>query len=316
MQQLVAFILSIKQTTQAHYKFMKSNTQQKRIGSYPQWSVITTVAITLFMIGLFAIFALYARQLTEILENSIEVQVYTQNNMPPEDSIALQKKLLNCRFVEQKNGKAQYVFLHKDEAAKQMIAKSGEDFIAFLGENPLRNSYALQLKKQFHSKEQLKIVKAELETIEGVFEVAYTESFIQEINQNVSRIGIIIAILVIVSFFTVVLIINNAIRLALYSQRFLIRSMQLVGATAFFIKKPFLKRASIQGIIGSLLATCLLTLLLLFTHAQIPELNILKDWLQISLVYSSLFLGGFVICSISAYIAVTRYLRMSLDELY
>lgn len=295
---------------------MKSNSHHKRIGSYPQWSVITTVAITLFMIGLFSLLALYAGKLTEILKASIDVQVYTQNNLSQEDSLKLQDKLLNCRFIDKKNEKAQYTYTTKEEAAKRMIEASGEDFIAFLGENPLRNAYSLQLQEQFHSKEQLKIVKAELESIDGVFEVAYTESFIYEINQNISRIGIIIIVLIIISLLTVIVIINNAIRLALFSQRFLIRSMQLVGATSFFIKKPFLWRATLQGVIGGLLAILLLSSLLIFTHAQIPELNILTDWLNIGLVYSSLVIGGFVICSISAYIAVTRYLAMSLDELY
>lgn len=295
---------------------MKSNSHHKRIGSYPQWSVITTVAITLFMIGLFSLVALYAGKLTEILKASIDVQVYTQNNMSQEDSLKLQEKLLNCRFINRKNEKPQYTYTTKEEAAKRMIEASGEDFVSFLGENPLRNAYSLQLQEQFHSKEQLKIVKAELETIEGVFEVAYTESFIYEINQNISRIGIIIIILIVISLLTVIVIINNAIRLALFSQRFLIRSMQLVGATSFFIKKPFLWRATLQGILGGLLAILLLSSLLIFTHAQIPELNILTDWLNIGLVYSSLVIGGFVICSISAYIAVTRYLSMSLDELY
>jgi len=295
---------------------MKPISQHKRIGSYPQWSVITTVAITLFMIGLFSLFALYAGKLTELLKESIDVQVYAQKNMSVEDSLALKQKLTTCRFIKKKNGIPQYTYTTKEEAAKRMIETSGEDFVEFLGENPLRDAYSIQLQEQFHTKEQLKLVKAELEAIHGVFEVAYTESFINEINQNVSRIGIIIGILVIISLVTVIVIINNAIRLALFSQRFLIRSMQLVGATSFFIKRPFLWRATVQGSIGGLLAILLLTALLVFTHSQIPELDILRDWVNIALVYSSLVIGGFVICSISAYIAVTRYLSMSLDELY
>jgi cell division transport system permease protein len=295
---------------------MKSASHHKQIGSYPQWSVITTVAITLFMIGLFSLFALYAGKLTDILKASIDVQVYINRNLSLQDSLTVQEKLLNCRFIEQKNGKPQYTYITKEEAAKRMIAESGEDFIAFLGENPLRDAYSLQIKSEFQAKEQLKIIKAELEAIDGVFEVAYTESFINEINQNISKIGLIIGILVFISLVTVVIIINNAIRLALFSQRFLIRSMQLVGATAFFIKKPFLWRATLQGIIGGFLAIMLLSFVIILTHSQIPELDILRDWLSVGMVYVSLLVGGFVICSISAYIAVTRYLRMSLDELY
>ncbi len=295
---------------------MKSTSYHKRIGSYPQWSVITTVAITLFMIGLFSLFAIYAGKLTDILKANIDVQVYINRDILPTDSLLIQEKLLTCRFIEQKNGKPQYSYITKEAAAKRMIAESGEDFVAFLGENPLRDAYSLQLKSEFHSKEQLKIVKAELESIDGVFEVAYTESFINEINQNIKKIGFIIGVLVFISLITVIVIINNAIRLALFSQRFLIRSMQLVGATAFFIKKPFLWRATLQGFIGGAMAAILLSLLIIFTHSQIPELDILRDWLSIGLVYISLVIGGFVICSISAYIAVTRYLSMSLDELY
>jgi cell division transport system permease protein len=295
---------------------MPAISHPKHIGSYPQWSVITTVAITLFMIGLFSLFALYAGTLTKILKESIEVQVFIKKNLSPEDSLKVQNAVLSSRFTAVKNGKPQYKYTSKEEAAQRMIAETGEDFVAFLGSNPLHDSYSLQLKEAYQHKEQLKLVKTHLETIEGVSEVVYTELFIEEIDQNINRLTWIIAIFVWIALFTVLIIINNAIRLALYSQRFIIRSMQLVGATAFFIKSPFLWRATQQGLIGGFLASLLLLGLLIFTHKQVPELNLLQNWLHISLVFVSLLLGGFVICTMSAYVAVTRYLRMSLDELY
>jgi cell division transport system permease protein len=295
---------------------MPAISHPKHIGSYPQWSVITTVAITLFMIGLFSLFALYAGTLTKILKESIEVQVFIKKNLSPEDSLKVQNAILSSRFTAIKNGNPQYKYTSKEEAAQRMIAETGEDFVAFLGNNPLHDSYSLQLKEAYQHKEQLKLVKTHLETIEGVSEVAYTELFIDEIDQNINKLAWIIAVFVWIALFTVLIIINNAIRLALYSQRFIIRSMQLVGATAFFIKRPFLWRATQQGLIGGFLAALLLVGLLVFTHKQVPELNLLQNWLHISLVFVSLLLGGFVICTVSAYIAVTRYLRMSLDELY
>lgn len=295
---------------------MQPISHQKRLGNYPQWSVITTVAITIFMIGLLSLFVLYAGKLTDLLKSSMEVQVYMQKGLSLEDSLQAREKLINSRFVIRKKNIPQYSYVTKEEAAKKMIAESGEDFIAFLGENPLHDAYILQVQEKFYTKEQLKKVKEELEQVNGVFEVAYTEALVDDIQNNVQKIGVVIAIVVVVTLLIVIIIINNALRLALYSQRFLIRSMQLVGATAFFIKKPFLWRATVQGFFGGVGAAILLSLVLIFAHTNIPELNILHDWFQLSLLYVSLLLGGIVICSLSAYTAVTRYLRMSLDELY
>jgi cell division transport system permease protein len=295
---------------------MPTISHPKHIGSYPQWSVITTVAITLFMIGLFFLFAMYAGTLTKILKESIEIQVFTQKNLTAQDSLALRETLLQSKFTAQKDGKPQYKFISKEAAAQRMIAETGEDFVSFLGENPLQDSYALKLKEEFQGKEQLKMVKAELATIKGVAEVTYTALFIDEIDQNLTRLAWIIGIAVWVALFTVIIIINNAIRLALYSQRFIIRSMQLVGATAFFIKRPFLWRATQQGIIGGILACLLLAGLLFFLHTQVPELYILPNWFNIIFIFIILLIGGFVICTSCAYIAITRYLRMSLDDLY
>ncbi len=295
---------------------MPTISHPKHIGSYPQWSVITTVAITLFMIGLFSLFALYASTLNKILKESIAIQVFVQNNLAVEDSLAVQQAILYSKFTAQQNGKPQYSYTSKEEAAKRMIAETGEDFVTFLGENPLQSSYTIQLKEEFQTKTQLELVKADLEKIQGVAEVVYTELFIDEIKQNINRLALIVGVAVWIALLTVVIIINNAIRLALYSQRFIIRSMQLVGATAFFIKRPFLWRATQQGLIGGLLASLLLLGVLLFTHTNIPELDILKNWLQVVFVFLSLLIGGFVICTASAYIAITRYLRMSLDDLY
>jgi cell division transport system permease protein len=294
---------------------LQPTSHQKRIGSYPQLSVITTVTITIVLIGIFALFALYANKLTDLLRSSMAIQVYLQKNISKEDSIVIREKIINQPYIIRKNNIPQFAYTTSEEAAKQMIAETGEDFVSFLGENPLHDSYSLQIQEKFYNKSQLKLIKQELETINGVFDVAYTEAFVDDLQDNIKKIGGFILLAATITLIIVVSIINNTIRLALYSQRFLIRSMQLVGATAFFIKKPFLWRAAIQGLWGGFWASILLSLLLVFGYSQIPELNILYDWLQIILLYACLALGGIVICSLSAYVAITKYLNMSLDEL-
>ena len=159
-------------------------------------------------------------------------------------------------------------------------------------------------------------IKKDIETIPHVFEVAYIKNYVNEINQNLQKIGLIIAGFVSILLVTVVVLINNAIKLALFSQRFLIRSMQLVGATDFFIQKPFLMRATLHGLISAVFAYGLLVTILVFAQSQLPEIRAVVQWGEVGLIVLLQIGVGIAVCYWSAQSAVGRYLRKNLDELH
>ncbi len=294
----------------------KKNIRKKRVGSYPYTNVVFSITTALFMIGLFSLFALSANRLTTKLRNDIEIKVFLINDLDQDVKDVIQGQLSQKPYIDREDGDPRVRYLSKDEAAKQMIEENGENFVEFLGENPLRDAFIINIIEQYYPFDKMEEIQNDVEKIPGVFEVYYPKEQVEEINMNIQRIGIVIGIFVAILIITVVILINNAIRLALFSQRFLIRSMQLVGATSFFIKKPFLLRAAVQGILSGMLASALLTLLrwvLIEQFSYFKAILLLQD---ASIVFLGLLLIGGLIGYLSAYTSVTRYLKMRLDDLY
>ncbi len=297
-------------------KTNKSNTQATKVGSYPHTSVVLSIATAIFMIGIFALLIIHADRLTALLREKIEIFVYLDKNVSPSQQDYIKHKLVSLPFIQNPKDSAVVRFVSKEQAAQETIAKTGEDFVKFLGENPLRDAFVIKIKDSYFHNEKLKLIKTQLESIEGVFEVDYQQNFVEQINSNVSRVGAIILVFILILLATVVLMINSAIKLALYSQRFLIRSMQLVGAMPSFIKKPFVIRAALQGFVGSLLACSGLLFSLTYLNLQIEDLSILQDLTTLIILFVSLVFVGVLVGVLSAYFAITRYLKMSLDDLY
>ncbi|MDB5263428.1 MAG: cell division protein, partial [Adhaeribacter sp.] len=176
--------------------------------------------------------------------------------------------------------------------------------------------YILNIAADFATSASLKNIKKDLETIPGIYEVQYVESLIDSINSNIQKVSIILLSFAAILVLAVIILINNTLKLALFSQRFLIRSMQLVGATPTFIQRPFLNRATWQGLLSGLLASIMLLGLLQYAYYQINELYVLRDEVQIGILLLSLVVLGSILGFISSYRAIKKYLGMSLDELY
>ncbi|UZR94662.1 cell division protein FtsX [Chondrinema litorale] len=298
---------------------MKATSNKKSVGSYPFVNVIFSISTALFMIGLFFLLVIIARNISSDLKKGIEIQVFLRKGLNEEEIKVIEKGLSEKSYIDQSDGKPRIQFLSKEDAAKTLIEDTGEDFIEFLGANPLRDSYIINLTEDFQNNERLEEIKKDIESIPDIYEVAYTQNLkkmVDDINDNIQILGMVISVFVIILLFTVVVLINNAIKLALFSQRFLIRSMQLVGATPFFIKKPFVLRATLHGAISGFLATLLLLGIYLLAIEILPDIEqFLKLW-EISLIFIGLLALGSIIGYLSSYSAVTRYLRMRLDELY
>ncbi|AHJ98676.1 cell division protein FtsX [Hymenobacter swuensis] len=295
---------------------MNQPTRKKKLGSYPHLMVVFSITLALLIIGLFGLLLIHAQKVSTLVKENLEMQVYLERGLPETQLLRLQQDFARKPYVAVKNGQGQVRFLSKEEGAKQLIDQTGEDFQQFLGDNPLRDAYLIKINADFADAKNLVRIKQELAQEEGVFEVEYVESLITSVNENLRNVSLVLLGFAAVLTFVVVVLINNTIKLALFSQRFLIRSMQLVGATPSFIQWPFLRRAVWQGLVSGLLAGLLLLALLQYAYLQLAELRLLQDVRLFGALAVALVLLGMGIGFLSSWRAVRKYLSMSLDELY
>jgi len=293
----------------------KFNKRKKKLGSYPYLSVLVSITLALFAIGVFGALVIYSKELEHAIKENIKLQVYLKSHITTEDRLKLEKKLTTQYFVA-KNSTGALQYISKEEAARQFIKETGENFNKFLGENPLHDAYLIKIGEAYQSKQSLAKIKGELEKFSGVFQADYKENVIESINHNITQIGLTLMGLVAVLLLIVVLLINNTLRLALFSQRFLIRSMQLVGAKRWFIQGPFLMRASLHGLLSGIFASALLAGLISLATKKIDDLKLIQNNDRLLLLMASLLLLGVIVAVVSSYRAVNKYLKLSLDELY
>ncbi|MDZ7607232.1 MAG: permease-like cell division protein FtsX [Cyclobacteriaceae bacterium] len=244
------------------------------------------------------------------------MQVYLQKTVTENDRIRINKLLSEKEYITKKADNPKIVYISREDAAKSFASKTGEDFVAFLGENPLRDAFDITIAPEYQTEESMAKIQEELSKIQSVFEVAFTPSLVQSINSNAAKITIILAGITIIVLLTIVILINNTIKLALFSQRFLIRSMQLVGAKTGFIIWPFVRSAAIHGLVAGLLASLLLFAGQKYAYTMIKDLEQIDLGDTLLMLYALLLTFGIVIGAASTLSAVRRYLKMSLNELY
>ena len=294
---------------------MEKVTRKKKLGGYPAVGVVISITLALFVIGLFGMLIQYSRQLEIQVRQNIKMQVYLKSNLTATQRLQIENKLLTLPYIS-RQAADRLVYVSKDEAAKKFIAETGEDFTKFIGENPLRDAYLLSIDPAYHTRAQMEKIKAEIQLMKGVFQVFYVEGIIDAVNENVTKIGLFLGGLILILLITVSLLINNTLRIALFSQRFLIRSMQLVGATKWFIQRPFLVRAAGYGLLAGLLAAALLWLLADYGQKQIPDLSLLHQENDFVVLIGVMLVIGITLSVVSTLLSMRNYLKMSLDELY
>eukprot|EP01132_Coremiostelium_polycephalum_P000318 gene318-407_t len=289
---------------------------KSQLGSFPIANVIFSTMLALFVMGLFALLLIHATKLTQAVQENVTIQVYLNKNITEHDILKIDQYLSQQNFVLKKNGTPQLTFVTKKEAADSFIKETGEDFMQILKENPLRDSYIVYMDPQYQTAELLQVVKQEVSELEGVFEVSYIENLVDTINKNVKHISLVLVFFSMMLLVAVVILINNTIKLALYSQRFLIRSMNLVGATAGFIRRPFLIRSMLIGLLAGTLADVILISLLHYANLQIDALPALQQPAKIFTLLLCIPLLGIGITFLGTYQAINKYLKLSIDHLY
>ncbi|GAB2502008.1 MAG: ABC transporter permease [Cytophagales bacterium] len=290
--------------------------QKKTLGYFKFGSVLFSTTLSLFIVGLFGVILIQARTLSRLIRENIEVQVFLDKNLSSEELGQIRSDISGRPFVLVKEDSLSMKFISDEEAAEIFIESTGEDFTKFLEDNPLRDSYVIGIAEEFQTSEQLEVIAKELESIPGVFEVSYMTDLVDYINKNLIKVSIVMSAFIAILIITVAMLINNTIRLALFSQRFLIRSMQLVGATRGFIRKPFLIRAWVFGMLAGAVSSGILFALISYAKSNIEGFALLQNEYLLFLLFGALIIIGGILSLFSTLRAVNKYLNMSLDELY
>jgi cell division transport system permease protein len=273
-------------------------------------STVFGIAMVLLMIGLLGLFLVYANNISRYVKENIVLNIFVDDAAHETDVLQLQKQLEGNAMVKQ----TQYV--SKELAARNLQKDLGEDFVKFLGYNPLSQSIDVYLKADYANNKDIEKFKTELLKSPLIKEVKYQQSLVDQMNQNVTSISLIILIFAGIFVVLSVALINNTIRLAIYSQRFLIKSMQLVGATKSFIRKPFLLYGIWHGLLGGLIAIILLVGTLYVAYRNIPDLVFLQNYTEFGIVFLGVIGLGIFISGFSTFLAVNKFLRLKIYDLY
>jgi cell division transport system permease protein len=273
-------------------------------------STVFGIAMVLLMIGLLGLILVHANNLSRYVKENIVLNLFMDDSAHETDVLQLQKQLDANPMVKQ----TQYV--SKELAARNLQKDLGEDFVKFLGYNPLSQSLDVYLKADYANNAGIEKFKATLLKNPLVKEVKYQQSLVDQMNSNLTSISLIILGFAGIFIILSVALINNTIRLAIYSQRFLIKSMQLVGATKGFIRKPFLLYGMWHGLLGGLISVVILIGTLYLANTQIPDLIILQNYTEFGIVFLGIIGLGIFISAFSTFLAVNKFLRLKIYDLY
>jgi len=283
---------------------------QKRrlISSY--FSVVLSVFLVLFLLGILGLFVINSKKLSDDFKEEIAMTVFFDNKATDSVLKAFESELQTARFVKT------FKYVTKDAAAKEHTDIIGEDFLTFLGENPLQNSFDIHLKADYIVNDSIAKIESRLRKNEMVSDIVYDKQLVNLVNDNIKKVSM--WILIISSFLALVavLLINSSMRLSIYSNRFIIKTMQMVGATKSFIRKPFIWRSIKLGMIGAGLAIMGLIGVLYYIDSNYPNLNILEQELLTIAVLVGVLFVGIIITWLSTFFATQRYLNLRTDDLY
>lgn len=289
---------------QKEERFAKRRLNSSRI------TTIVSISLVLFAIGLVGLLVLHTKKLSDYVKENIGFTVYMNKNVKEAEILQLQKELDAMEYVSSTE------YISEEKAAETFQKDLGDDFVSFIGYNPLHTSIEVHLKAKYAEDFYFEQVRQMLIKRPIVKEIEYQKSLIKTINDNVKKISLVLLVFSLLLFVIAITLINNTIRLMVYSKRFLIKTMQLVGATEGFIRKPFLKVSILHGLISSLIAIGMLILVIYISRQEIPEIISLQSLDLFLLLFAFVILIGFIISLVSTFIAVRKYLKLKVDYLY
>lgn len=283
---------------------------QKRRLKSSYFSVILSVALVLFVLGVLGLLVVKSSKIANHFKEQVVITFFVKDKVSKNNITELQKS------IEKKDFCKSVTFISKEAAAKEFSKEIGEDFMEFLGSNPLKNALDIHLKPEFIQPERMAEIKKDLLKNAFAEEVVYDAPLIQLLSQNIQKISFWILIVAGVFTLIAIVLINSSIRLSVYSKRFTIKTMQMVGATKRFIRLPFIWQSVRLGIAGALLACVALGGLIYSIAKRVPQLELLTDTKALALVFGGVFLMGILVTWFSTYFATQRFLNLKTDQLY
>ena len=284
--------------------------QAKRSLRSSYLSSIISIALVLFTLGVVGLLVMHAKRLSDFVKENISFSVLLKEDVNEADAAVLLKALNASPYVKSTT------FISKEEAANLMRDQLGQDFVEFLGYNPLGASLEVRLKADYANSDSLVAIEKDIKTYSQVKEIDYQKSLLDLVNENVRQISITILAFSALLLFLALVLINNTIRLSVYARRFLINTMKLVGATYGFIQKPFLIRSIAHGIYAGIIANLLLLALVWFGQEQVKQVLEITDITMLSILFGSVLIVAVAISFISTFFAVRKFLRLKADDLY
>lgn len=282
---------------------------KKRI--FKSWiTSLISISLVLTMLGLLGIILVNGRQLSDYVREKIGFTLVLNENVKPASIKKLQETLNKSKFVKSTR------FIDKETAGKELTEQLGEDFTGFLGYNPLFESIEVKLYANYTNADSLRILEKKFLDYPQVKEVYYQKDLVQIINENIKKITIFVLIISALLTIIFIALINNTIRISVYSQRFTINTMQMVGATNSFIRRPFLRQSLLMGIYGSLIAIILLFIGIYLYRNELQGLISSELIYPTGIVFAGIFIVGLLFTYFSTYFAVNKFLRMKFDEMF
>ena len=283
--------------------------QKRRLRS-SYFSVVVSIGLVLFLVSLLGLIVLKTNSITKHFKEKVTITIFLKDNAKAKDVEVLQAELKKAEYTKS------VIYISKDEAAKKYSKDIGENFLEFLGENPLKNGIDLSLKSDFVTPEKMAEIEQNLLIRSIVAEVTYDKPLIELLSKNISRLSFWILLFSSVFTLIAVVLINSSIRLSIYSKRFTIKTMQMVGATKGFIRRPFILQSIKLGFIGSIVAIGGLLGFILYLNKKVPEIELLNDVKIIGILCAVIIGLGILITWLSTYFATQRFLNLRTEELY
>ena len=285
-----------------------SSAKRKLRSSYA--TMIISISLVLFLLGIIGFMLFNVNRLSVYVKENLGFTILIKDNAREAEVRRLQRILSATPYVRT----ADYV--DKEQAAQRLKDELGEDFVDFVGYNPLLSSIEVKLMAQWANPDSMAIIEANVLTFPQVKEIYYQKNLLQAVNENIRNITFILVLFSSLLLFIAIALINNTIRLSVYAKRFLIRTMQLVGATRGFIRKPFLLNSILHGLAGATLSIILLSGLIYFINDQMDGVINFSDIYLIGILFIFVTFIGILITFVSTYFAVNKYLKLKTDQLY
>ncbi|MDR1556458.1 MAG: permease-like cell division protein FtsX [Tannerellaceae bacterium] len=275
-----------------------------------RFTSVISIALVLFLLGLIFLMALLGNQLSDYVKENISFSVLLKDDIREADIKRIQKNLDELPFIKSTE------YISKEQAAKELEDELGENPETFLGFNPLQASIEVKLYSEYANTDSLPIIEKRLRAYTSVSDLLYRKDMMQTVNDNMKRVSVVLLTLALMLMAISFVLISNTIRLLIYSKRFLIHTMQLVGATAGFIRRPFINHNVVSGMLASILAILMLISALYYLQRELAGFVQMLDTGLLLLVFVTVFILGIAISVVATVLAVNRYLRMEVDKLY